>query len=259
MGVLNVTPDSFSDGGDHFEFQRAVEHGIAMAEEGADIVDVGGQSTRPYSDEIPETEEIDRVIPVIEVLSKAVVVPISIDTYRAGVAREALRAGASIVNDVSALRLDPGLAEVAAEAGVPVVLMHMKGRPKTMQENPVYADLLSEVTDFLRESVTRAVRAGIGRDLTIVDPGIGFGKTFQDNLRILKNLHRFLDAGRPLLIGPSNKAFIGHVLGKDARHRDIGTLATVCAAVMGGAHIVRVHDVPKALDTVRMIDAIKRA
>lgn len=259
MGVLNVTPDSFSDGGDHFEFEKAVERGIAMAQEGADIVDVGGLSTRPYSEEIPEAEEIDRVVPVIEALSKAVDIPISIDTYRAQVAREALRAGAAVINDVSALRLDPDMAGVAAQADTPVVLMHMRGRPKTMQENPVYANLLGEILEFLGDAVARAVGAGIREDLTIVDPGIGFGKTFQDNLKILKNLHRFSELKRPLLIGPSNKAFIGHVLGKDVRHRDIGTMAAVSAGVLGGAHVVRVHDVQKALDTVRMIDAIKGA
>jgi dihydropteroate synthase len=230
-----------------------------MAREGADIVDIGGQSTRPYSDEIPETEEIDRVVPVVDMLSKELAIPISIDTTRASVAREALRAGACMVNDVSALRFDPAMASVVAQAGVPVVLMHMKGKPKTMQENPVYQDLFGEILEFLGSAVKSAAQAGIREDLTIVDPGIGFGKTFQDNLRILGHLDRFGELGRPVLIGPSNKAFIGHVLGKDVRHRDIGTMAAVSAGVMGGAQIVRVHDVPKAVDTVKMIDAIVRA
>jgi dihydropteroate synthase len=258
MGVLNVTPDSFSDGGHYFETGKAVAHGIQMDRDGADIIDIGGESTRPYSESISAAEEMDRVIPVIEGLRKEVTAHISIDTCKAEVVREALRAGASIINDISALRFDPEMAGTAARAGVPVILMHMKGTPGDMQKNPVYEDLINEILDFLREAVDRCEAAGIRRDLTIVDPGIGFGKSFDHNLRIIKELHHFLGLERPVLLGPSNKAFIGHILDKAPHERDTGSMAAVAAGVMNGAHIVRVHHVGKAVETVRIIDAIKR-
>ncbi|OQX65503.1 MAG: dihydropteroate synthase [Desulfococcus sp. 4484_242] len=258
MGVLNVTPDSFSDGGRYFGTDRAVAHGIEMEKHGADIIDVGGESTRPFSQPISAGEEIDRVVPVIEALSREVTAAISIDTCKAQVAREALGAGASMINDISALRFDPDMAGTVARAGVPVVLMHMKGTPRDMQKNPVYEDLITEILDFLREAVERCEEAGIQRELTLVDPGIGFGKTFDHNLQIIRDLARFQSLGRPILIGPSNKAFIGHILDRAPDERDTGTMAAVAAGVMNGAHMVRVHNVRKAVETVRIIDAIKR-
>jgi dihydropteroate synthase len=258
MGVLNVTPDSFSDGGRYFEVEAAVEHGLLMAQEGADILDIGGESTRPYAADVSEQEEIDRVIPVIRSLAKEIRVPISIDTVKARVAREALAAGACMINDVSAMRSDPGMAPLAAEAGVPIILMHMKGIPRTMQDNPVYGDVITEVMEFLREAAESAVRAGVKRDLIILDPGIGFGKTFDHNLMIIKELRRFRALRRPLLLGSSRKAFLGRILGNPALDRDNGTMATVAAAVLNGAHIVRVHNVKLAMETVRVADAIRR-
>jgi dihydropteroate synthase len=258
MGILNVTPDSFSDGGQFFHKERAIEQGLAMAEDGADIIDVGGESTRPYSERVTKEEELDRVIPVIEGLRKSVRIPLSIDTLKAEVAREALRAGAAMVNDISALRFDPGMAAVVAEAEVPVILMHMKGTPDSMQDKPVYGNLIQEIIDFLRAAEDRAVQGGIRREMTIVDPGIGFGKTFDHNLEIIRELSRFHRLGRPVLLGSSRKAFIGHILDRPAHERDTGTMATVAAAVMNGAHIVRVHDVKRAVETVKVMDAIKR-
>lgn len=258
MGVLNVTPDSFSDGGCFFHKDRAIEQGIAMVRDGADILDVGGESSRPYSARISVEEELERVIPVIEGLNKNVKAPISIDTVKARVAEEALRAGASMINDVSALRFDPEMAAVAAEAHVPIVLMHMKGMPDHMQDHPVYDRLLEEIIAFLEDALERAVRGGISGELTIVDPGIGFGKSFDHNLEIIKQLKRLQCLKRPILIGPSRKAFIGHIVKQGVRERDTGTMAALAAAVMNGAHIVRAHDVKKAVETVQVIDAIKR-
>ena len=258
MGVLNVTPDSFSDGGQYLETHTAIERGITMAGEGADIIDVGGESTRPYSRKITAKEELDRVVPVIEGLREELAIPISIDTCKAEVAREALRAGASMINDISALRFDPDMASIAAEAEVPVILMHMKGMPETMQQNPTYGDLIPEILDFLEDAIERSVSAGIKRDLIIVDPGIGFGKTFDHNLKIIKALSRFAALERPVLLGTSNKAFIGHILGKEVYERDTGTMATIAYGVINGAHIIRVHHVRKAVETVRMIEAIRR-
>ena len=258
MGILNVTPDSFSDGGRYLEVGKAVEHALEMAREGADIIDVGGESTRPYSQKISLSEELDRVIPVIETLSKELTIPISIDTYKGAVARESLRAGASIINDISALRFDSQMASIAAEAGVPLILMHMKGTPQDMQENPVYDDVISEILDFLKDATARAKKAGVKENLIIVDPGIGFGKTFDNNLEIIRDLGRFASLKRPVLLGTSNKAFIGHILGREAHERDTGSMATIAAGVMNGAHIVRVHSVRKAVETVKIIDAIKR-
>lgn len=258
MGILNVTPDSFSDGGRYLEVNRAVDHALEMAREGVDIIDVGGESTRPFSRKISGEEEQDRVIPVIEALSKELDIPISIDTYKGSVAQESINAGASIINDISALRFDPQMASIAAEAGVPLILMHMKGTPQNMQESPVYEDVVSEVLDFLDNAIKGARQAGVEENLIIVDPGIGFGKTFDHNLEIIRDLSRFNTLKCPVLLGSSNKAFIGNILDKEAHERDTGTMATVAAGVMNGAHIVRVHNVPKAVETVKIIDAIKR-
>ena len=258
MGILNVTPDSFSDGGHYFEADRAVEHALAMDRDGADIIDIGGESTRPYSKKISIAEEIDRVIPVIETLQGEISAPISIDTCKSTVAEEALKAGASIINDISALRFDPEMPMIAARAGVPVILMHMKGTPGDMQKNPVYDDLINEIIDFLKDAVDRSEAAGISRELTVVDPGIGFGKTFDHNLKIIRDLSRFKSLERPVLLGPSNKAFIGHILDREPHERDTGSMAAVAAGVMNGAHIIRAHNVKKAVETVKIIDAVKR-
>jgi dihydropteroate synthase len=258
MGVLNVTPDSFSDGGRYLDPDRAIDHGLEMASKGADIVDVGGESTRPYSQRTSATEEIDRIIPVIEALHRELTIPISIDTYKGEVARAALKAGASIINDISALRFDPGMPSIAARAGVPVVLMHMKGMPENMQDEPTYGDLITDIMDFLRDAIKRAVEAGIREELIIVDPGIGFGKTFDHNLEIIRDLSRFAALNRPILLGTSNKGFIGHILEKAAHERETGSMATIAAGAMNGAHIVRTHNVSKTLETLKIIDAIKR-
>jgi dihydropteroate synthase len=257
MGVLNVTPDSFSDGGLFFEAERAVEQGLSLAAQGADMIDVGGESTRPYSRRISDSEEMDRVIPVIQTLAREVNIPISIDTYKGAVAREAIRAGASMINDISALRFDPQMPSVAAAAGVPLICMHMKGTPETMQVAPSYSDLIREISDFLDDAVKRAVAGGVQEELIIVDPGIGFGKGLEDNLTLIRELSRFASLGRPILLGTSNKSFIGRILGKELHERDLGTMATVAAGALNGAHIVRVHKVREAVETVKIIDAVK--
>jgi dihydropteroate synthase len=258
MGVINVTPDSFSDGGQFFEKERAIEHALQLAMDGADLIDIGGESTRPYSKGISADEEMNRVLPVIEGLKEELGIPISIDTLKAEVAREALRCGAAMVNDISALRSDPEMAAVVAEAEVPVILMHMKGTPADMQVHPTYDDVASEIISFLKQAMDQAVRNGVQRDRIIVDPGVGFGKTFDHNLEILRELGRFRCLDAPILVGSSRKAFIGQILDKKVEERDTGTMATVAAAVMNGAHIVRVHNVKQAVETVKVIDAIRR-
>jgi len=259
MGILNITPDSFFDGGTNFRENDAVKHGLKMAAEGADIIDVGGESTRPFSDPLPLDEELRRVIPVIKTLVQKIDIPISIDTYKSEVASQAIEAGATMVNDISALKFDPAMGQLVADAGAPIVLMHMEGTPKNMQANPTYKDLFSEIIDFLRKAIEQAISSGIKRDVIIIDPGIGFGKSFDDNLKIINNLHTFSSLGQPLLVGPSNKAFIGHVLGLSVESRETGTMATVAASVLNGANIVRVHNVKSAKETVTMIDAIMKA
>jgi len=258
MGILNITPDSFFDGGTHFRENDAVKHGLRMAAEGADIIDVGGESTRPFSDPLPIDEELRRVIPVIKTLAQEIGTPISIDTYKSEVASQALEAGATMVNDISALKFDPAMGQLVADAGVPIVLMHMKGTPKNMQTNPTYKDLFGEIIDFLGNAMEQAINAGIKRDVIIIDPGIGFGKSFDDNLKIINNLHTFSSLGQPLLVGTSHKAFIGHALGLSVESRERGTMATVAASVLNGANIVRVHNVKATKETVTMIDAIMK-
>jgi dihydropteroate synthase len=264
MGVLNVTPDSFSDGGEFFTLDDAVAQGQKLFEDGADILDIGGESTRPFSDAVSVEEEIRRVIPVIENLAARISIPISIDTTKAGVARRAIQAGASMINDVSALRLDHGLADVAAEYDVPVILMHMLGTPKTMQADPVYDDLIKEIKGFLKNAVDYAQSKGISKSKIIIDPGIGFGKTVEHNLLLIKHLHEFKTLDVPIMIGLSRKAFIRNIL-KDATVKDInpdlpvvetGTQASVAAAVLNGAHMVRVHNVANTRTTLKIIDAI---
>lgn len=256
MGILNVTPDSFSGDG-VTDAPSALGKALDMVRDGADIIDVGGLSTRPGSQAVSVEEEIRRTMPVIESLSRETGVPISIDTYRAEVARRALVAGASIVNDISGLRFDPEMAAVAARAGAAVVVMHIKGTPRDMQTNPVYEALIPEIMDYLREGIRIAEEAGV-KDI-IIDPGIGFGKTFDHNLEIIHRLGEFALLGKPVLIGPSRKAFIGKILG-DAppSERLEGTAAAVAACVLGGASIVRVHDVREMARVVRLADAIRR-
>ena len=267
MGVLNLTPDSFSDGGKFFDCDTAVAHALSMVEQGADIIDIGGESTRPFSDPVSLEDEIDRVLPVIEKLAKKIDAPISIDTTKSGVAKRAIDAGAGIINDISALKLDPKMSEVASHAGVPVILMHMKGAPKTMQKAPHYDDLIEEVKAFLSDAVRNAVQAGISRSNIIVDPGIGFGKTFEHNFMILNNLREFQSIGVPILVGPSRKAFIRDKLkSKNGTPPDPssqiverGTQATIAAAVLNGADIIRCHDVAETKVTLTIIDAIRSA
>ena len=258
MGILNVTPDSFFDGGRYIDRDRAIEHGIRMFEQGADIIDVGGESTRPYSKRIPLNEELKRVIPVIEGLSKEIDIPISIDTYKSEVAQEAIKAGASIINDISAFRFDPDMPKVASRMQTPVILMHMKGRPEDMQDDPHYDDLISEIISFLRNAKKVATDHGIREDHIIIDPGIGFGKRIEHNLEIIRSLSSFSVLGCPILVGASNKAFIGKIVGDEIEQRETGTMAVIACAIMNGAHIVRVHNVKKAVETARMVDAIKR-
>ncbi|MBF0559603.1 MAG: dihydropteroate synthase [Nitrospirae bacterium] len=260
MGVLNITPDSFSDGGLYFDGQDAVRQAQFLIENGADILDIGGESTRPGAVALPLEEELRRTLPVIEAVSKSTSIPISIDTYKSEVARRALDAGASMVNDISGLRFDPAMPKVIAEHGVPVVVMHIKGTPKDMQEAPVYEALVPEILDYFRLSIRIAADAGIPEDLIIVDPGIGFGKNMGHNLEIIANLKEFTMLGRPVAIGVSRKTFIGKILG--GAHPDSrleGTAAAVTASILNGANIVRVHDVREMAKVARVADAIKRA
>ncbi|MFC1815179.1 dihydropteroate synthase [Thermodesulfobacteriota bacterium] len=265
MGVLNVTPDSFSDGGKFFQCDTAVAHGERLVEDGADILDIGAESTRPFADPLSVEEESRRVLPVIEKLVRRVSVPISIDTTKARVARQALAAGASMINDIGALRFDHDMAHVAAEYRVPVILMHLKGTPKTMQISPTYVDLIAEIKAFLEKSISIATEKGVSRTHIIIDPGIGFGKTIEHNLRLINHLHEFKSLDVPILVGPSRKAFIRHIL-KDKNSEDIrpdsaivetGTQAAIAAAVFRGADIIRVHDVARTKSTLKIIDAIK--
>jgi dihydropteroate synthase len=257
MGILNVTPDSFYDGGRYSDRSRAREQALRMAEEGADILDIGGESTRPGAEMVSPEEEIQRVVPLIESLAGKISIPISIDTYKAKVARASLAAGAQMVNDISGLTFDPELVSVAAESGVPVVLMHTLGRPQVMQENPVYRDLIREIKEFLAGAIQKAERGGVRPENIIVDPGIGFGKTVEHNLEIIKRLADFQDLGKPVMIGPSRKSFLGRILDEPAGERLEGTLAAVAIAAWNGAEIIRVHDVRETRKVVRIVTAIK--
>ncbi len=260
MGVLNVTPDSFSDGGLFFDKESAVRRAHYLIGLGADILDIGGESTRPGAEALPLEEELRRTIPVIQAVAKSAHIPLSIDTFKAEVARRALDAGASIVNDISGLRFDPAMPKVVAQYGVPVIVMHIKGTPKDMQEHPVYEALVPEIMDYLRCSIRLAADSGISEDKIIIDPGIGFGKTVGHNLEIIKNLKEFTLLGKPVAIGVSRKAFIGKLLGGVPHDERIeGTAAAVAASILNGANIVRVHDVREMAKVARVADAIKRA
>ena len=257
MGVLNVTPDSFSDGGLYANTDRAVERGIKMAQEGADLIDIGGESTRPGAQAVSEDEELGRTIPIIERLSREIATPISVDTYKSGVADKALKAGASIVNDISGLRFSPDMAKVAAEHNAAVIIMQIKGTPGDMQANPVYADVVGEIIAYLRESLELALKAGVSRDRILIDPGIGFGKTLEHNLIILDRLNEFRVLGCPIVLGTSRKRFIGTVLDiPEPDQRVEGTAATIALGIAQGAHVVRVHDVAQMAKVARMTDAI---
>jgi dihydropteroate synthase len=257
MGVLNVTPDSFSDGGNYLDADKAIAHGLELVAHGADIVDIGGESSRPGAAPVSAREEMERVLPVLRALRRAVSIPISIDTYKAQVARAALDEGADIVNDISALRSDPGMVSLVVAEKAPVVLMHMQGSPRTMQVSPHYENVVEEVKTFLLERVRYAVEAGGEPARILIDPGIGFGKSLGHNLALLRDLPALASLGHPLLVGPSRKTFIGKVLGVGPEDRLEGTLAAVAAAVLGGANMIRVHDVKEARRAVQIADALR--
>src|SRR5215467_622756 len=255
-GIVNVTPDSFSDGGKFFDTQAAVEHGLKLVSEGAEILDVGGESTRPRATPVTEIEELRRVIPVIERLAARVKVPISIDTMKPAVARAAIAAGASIVNDVAANREDEAMWRVVAEAGAGYVCMHMQGAPQTMQLNPTYSDVVEEVEKFFRERIIRLNDCGVASEQIILDPGIGFGKTAEHNLQLLGALRRFTKLERPVLLGVSRKSFLGRGSGTESDDRVPASLACACLAVEAGVDILRVHDVAATVKAVRITEAI---
>lgn len=259
MGIVNVTPDSFSDGGVNFEQEAAVKAGMEMTALGADIIDVGGESTRPGADPVSVSEEIDRVCPVIERLKVKTEALISIDTYKAEVAKAACEAGACIVNDISGLSFDREMPEVVAKTGAALIIMHIKGTPRDMQVNPTYQNLFSEIILYLKERMDLAVDNGIPRNRIVLDPGIGFGKKLKHNLAIMGNLERLSIMRRPILMGVSRKSFIGMITGAQVDDRMPGTIAAVAACIVKGAHIVRVHDVKEAVQAVKVVDAIKGA
>lgn len=259
MGIVNVTPDSFSDGGKWATRDAAVTQALRLVRAGADILDIGGESTRPFSDPVPIDEELRRVLPVIEELRAHTDIPISIDTTKAEVAFQALKAGADIINDVSALRFDPEMGPLAAEAGVPLIVMHMLGTPKTMQQSPNYDALFSEIIRFLEERIQAATAAGVDRNQIIVDPGIGFGKTVAHNLRLIRDLDALSVLERPILLGASRKRFIGTILDAPTEDREIGTAVVNALGIAAGAHILRVHDVAVNRQAALMADAVRHA
>ena len=257
MGVLNVTPDSFSDGGKFLDTDKAIEHGLEMAADGAAIIDVGAESTRPGAKSVSAEEQIKRVIPVIKALAEKTDVPISIDTYNVEVAKATLEAGAGMINDITALG-DERMGKLAAERQVPVVLMHIQGTPATMQDEPEYDDVVKEVLEFLLKRAKRAEESGISKDRIFIDPGIGFGKTVEHNLSLLRNIDKFVATGYRVLVGTSRKSFIGKITGKEnPAERIFGTAATVALCAAAGVSIVRVHDVAEIVDVVKVVNALK--
>jgi dihydropteroate synthase len=261
MGVLNVTPDSFSDGGKFLDPQRAIAHALGMERAGADLLDIGGESTRPGSMGTPADAELARILPVLEGLRRALKIPICVDTRKSEVAEAAITAGAQVVNDVSGLRNDPRIAEVAQRRGVPLILMHMRGEPQTMQKKVFARDVMKDVTQGLRAAITKARRAGVRKSQIIVDPGIGFGKSFEQNYELLRKLPEIGKLGYPLLVGTSRKGFLGATLTRDGtaappEERQWATAATVTASILGGAHIVRVHDVEEMAQVARVADCL---
>jgi dihydropteroate synthase len=259
MGILNVTPDSFADGGRYNRIDNALRRAEEMAREGADIIDVGGESTRPGSQPVPESEELDRVIPVIEKVAASIDTTVSVDTVKPAVMKAAVAAGAAMINDISALRA-AGALETAAGLGVPVCLMHMQGEPRTMQQSPAYADAVGEIAAFLRERIDACMRAGIPRERLLIDPGFGFGKTLQHNVQLIRNLSVFRDLGLPLVVGLSRKSMLGFLLGGErpapVEQRLYGSLAAAAWSILQGAHILRVHDVAPTMDVIRVLAAI---
>ena len=258
MGVVNVTPDSFSDGGHYLQSEAAIRQAMVLVEQGADILDVGAESSRPGAEPVEEAEELRRLLPVVRELAKRTSVPISVDTTKAAVAERALDLGASLINDISALQFDPRMAQVVARSGAGVVLMHMQGTPKTMQQRPFYANVVDEVHAFLSDRLYAATQAGIQREMILIDPGIGFGKNIEHNLKLLAHLEKFLPLGRPILAGVSRKGFIGTILDRPVDGRLMGTAAAVAVAIMKGVRMVRVHDVAPILDVIKMVEAIVR-
>jgi dihydropteroate synthase len=260
MGILNVTPDSFSDGGQFFNKDRAVEQAFRMIEDGADIIDVGGESTRPGAAEVSVKEEIKRVVPIIKAITKQASVPVSIDTYKASVAEAAVSAGASMINDISGLRFDPEMPHLAAKSKVPVVIMHIQGTPKNMQRHPYYKALIPEIMDYLRAGISIARRSGISDEKIIIDPGIGFGKTVAHNLEIINRLKEFTGFEKPILLGHSRKSFIGNILDNaPAADRLEGTASAAAIGIFNGANIIRVHDIKEMARVARIADEIKRS
>ncbi|MCX7770572.1 MAG: dihydropteroate synthase [Proteobacteria bacterium] len=260
MGVVNVTPDSFSDGGLYTDKEKAFKHAINLYQEGADILDIGGESTRPFAEPVSAEEEITRVVPVIEMIknyNKDIIV--SVDTYKSETAKKALEAGADIVNDISGLNFDENMKKVVAEKRAGIILMHTRGKPQEMQKDTEYEDFMGEVIESLSNSINKAVEAGIERERIVIDPGIGFGKKFEHNLYILKKLKEFSIFGLPILIGPSRKSFLGKITGKEAHERDDETMVSVGIGIISGAHIVRVHEVKRMRDAVKVADAIRNA
>jgi dihydropteroate synthase len=263
MGVLNVTPDSFSDGGKFLEPEAAVEQAFTMEKAGANLLDIGGESTRPGSQITSAAEELNRILPVLEALRGRLKIPISVDTRRAAVAELALRAGAEIINDISGLQHEPRIADVAARAAVPIILMHMRGEPRTMQVGPFARDVMKDVAQGLRRSVATARKAGVAKSQIILDPGIGFGKSFAQNYELLQKLQQLARLGYPLLVGTSRKGFLGATLARDGKpappeERIWGTAVTVTASILNGAHIVRVHDVAEMAQVARVADCLLR-
>ncbi len=256
MGILNITPDSFSDGGKYFEKEKAIERGIEIEEEGAHIIDVGGESSRPGAESISEEEERRRVIPVIKELRKKVKCLISIDTYKSKIAEEAIENGADILNDISGLRFDPMMVEVIKKRDVPVIIMHMKGTPKTMQINPFYKNVIQEIKDFFKERLDYIVKNDIDPEKVILDPGIGFGKRQEDNEKIIANLDKFQELNRPILLGISRKSFIGNILNLPPEERLEGSISSGIIGIFKGAHVLRVHDVKEFSRAVKVADKI---
>lgn len=256
MGIINVTPDSFSDGGRFCSVHEAVSRGVRMVEEGADILDIGGESTRPGSEPVDQAAELSRVIPVVARLAELTTVPISVDTTKAEVARQAVDVGAAIINDISALTMDPAMLETALGCAAGVVLMHMKGEPRTMQKEPEYQDVVAEVRGYLSERMDAVQAAGLAAERIVLDPGIGFGKTFEHNLALFRRMGELATLPRPLLVGPSRKAFIGRILDLPPALRVEGTAAAVTASIMAGARVVRVHDVRSIARVARVAEAL---
>ena len=258
MGILNITPDSFFDAGKFLNIEKAIKHAKKMVSDGVDIIDVGGESTRPGSDPVSTEEEIERVIPVIKRLMKEINVPVSIDTYKYEVAKEAIENGVHIVNDITGLHFDNKLAELIAEYKTGIIIMHIKGKPKDMQVNPVYNNLVSEILEYLKEGIEIAVKAGIDKECIAIDPGIGFGKTVEHNLKIIAELRKFKSLGFPVLIGTSRKSFIGKIFDVQVEDRLEGSLAATAISIANGASIVRVHDVKENKRVAMVVDSIVR-